>query len=245
MRRYIVFCLLSFVTHIQAQQYIGSTGLVHVPTAEMDTVGMARVGAHYIPEIMIPNDIAADGNQQWSLTNYLAITPFRWIQLSYGYTLWRCHKNLDPNEEMGFYSKDRYFSARIQPLQEGEWWPAVAIGGNDVIGSKDSGKSESFYYRNFYIAASKHFELWNKLSVGTHATYRKWRNKNNHRWNGLVGGLTLSPLCYPNLRVVSEWDGSRVSVGADCRLFKYFLVQASLIGGNKFAGGLSLMVPLI
>lgn len=133
---------------------------------------MARVGAHYIPEIMIPNDIAADGNQQWSLTNYLAITPFRWIQLSYGYTLWRCHKNLNPDKDLGFYSKDRYFSARIQPLQEGEWWPAVAIGGNDIIGSKESGKSESFYYRNFYIAATKHFEFWNKISVGTHATYK-------------------------------------------------------------------------
>ena len=96
MRKLVVFFLLLFVTNIQAQQYIGSTGLIHVPTAEMDTVGMARVGAHYIPEIMIPNDITADGNQQWSLTNYLAITPFRWIQLSYGYTLWRCHKNLDP-----------------------------------------------------------------------------------------------------------------------------------------------------
>jgi hypothetical protein len=239
----IAFMMITVV--LSAQQYIGSTGLIHVPTAEMDTVGMARVGAHYIPETMIPNDIAKDGNQQWSLTNYLAITPFRWIYLSYGYTLWRCHKNLNPNAEMGFYSKDRYFSLRLQPIQEGEWWPAVAIGGNDVIGSNDSGKSESFHYQNFYVSTSKHFELWNCLNLGTHATYRKWRNNNNHRWNGLVGGVTLSPVSIPNLRVLAEWDGSRVNVGADYRAFKYFLVQASLIDGSKFAGGLSLMIPLI
>lgn len=60
-----------------------------------------------------------------------------------------------------------------------------------------------------------------------------------------MGGFTLSPLDYPNLRVVSEWDGCGVNIGADCRLFKYFLVQASMINGNKFAGGLSLMIPLI
>lgn len=240
----VVYAVLLFAS-ASAQQYVGSTGLIHVPTAEMDTVGMARVGAHYIPESMIPKSIAADGNQQWSLTNYLSITPFRWIQLSYGYTLWRCHKNLNPNAEMGFYSKDRYFSLRLQPLQEGKWWPAVALGGNDVVGSNDDGKSESFYYQNYYVTATKHFEFLDWVTLGTHVTYRKWKNKNNNRWNGLVGGLTFSPLIYPKLRVFSEWDGCRVNFGADCKLFKYFLVQASMLEGKDFAGGVSLMIPLL
>ena len=98
---------------------------------------------------------------------------------------------------------------------------------------------------NFNISVTKHFELFDRVSVGTHATYRKWRKQNNHRWNGLVGGVTFSPLFYPNLRVLCEWDGSRVNFGADCRLFKYFLVQVSMLDGKDFAGGLSLMIPLL
>ena len=32
----------------QAQQHVGTQGLIHVPSAEMDTVGVARIGAHYV-----------------------------------------------------------------------------------------------------------------------------------------------------------------------------------------------------
>jgi hypothetical protein len=69
-----VMLMMTLSLTLSAQQYLGSLGLIHVPTAEMDTVGLARVGAHYIPETLIPNDLAKDRNQQWSLTNYVAIS---------------------------------------------------------------------------------------------------------------------------------------------------------------------------
>lgn len=226
-----------------AQQYIGSEGLIHVPTADMDTVGIARVGAHYIPKAMMPDRMLLDGEKFNSWTNYLSVTPFRWIELGYGYTLWKLHKNLNKKNEVGFYSKDRYFSVRLQLLQEGRWWPAVAVGGNDVWGSSDNGVSASNYYRNYYASLSKHVDVKGH-EFGAHVTYRKWKQDFNHKWNGVVGGLTYRPAFYRPLRLVGEWDGCGVNVGADCRLFKYFLVQCALLDFSDFNAGLCLYIPL-
>ena len=79
----IIGSLLLAVT-LSAQQYIGSEGLIHVPTADMDTVGIVRVGAHYIPKSMMPDKMLIDGEKFNSWTQYFSVTPFRWIQLGYG-----------------------------------------------------------------------------------------------------------------------------------------------------------------
>ena len=238
----IIGSLLLAVT-VSAQQYIGSAGLIHVPTADMDTVGIARVGVHYIPKSMMPDRMLIDGEKFNSWTNYLSLTPFRWIQLSYGYTLWKFHKNKKENEKVGFYAKDRYFSVRLQLLPEGRWWPAVAVGGNDVWGSNDDGVSGSNFYRNYYASLSKHIEMKGH-EFGAHVTYRKWKQDYNHKWQGVVGGVTYRPSFYRPLRLMGEWDGSNVNIGADCRLFKYFLVQCALLDFSDFNAGLCLYIPL-
>ncbi len=218
--------------------------MIHVPTADMDTVGIARIGAHYIPKYMMPDRMLLDGEKFNSLTNYLSITPFRWVQVSYGYTLWKFHQDKNPQKKVGFYAKDRYFSVKLQPLQEGKWWPSLVLGGNDVWGSMDDGESGSNFYTNYFVAASKHVDLGGNL-VGAHVTYRKWKLDSNHEWNGVVGGLTFQPAFYRPLRVMGEWDGNAVNMGIDCRIFKYFLVQCALLDFHDLNAGLCLYIPLI
>jgi hypothetical protein len=217
-------------------------GMIHVPTADMDTVGVARVGAHYIPKSMMPDKMTLDGEKFNSWTNYLSITPFRWIELGYGYTLWKMHKNQNKNEKTGFYSKDRYFSVRLRPLSEGRYWPSVVIGGNDVIGQRD-GDSYSFYFRNFYVAASKHIDL-PFGEVGGHLAYRKWAKSFNNRWDGVVGGVTLRPSVYRPLRAIAEYDGESVNIGADCVLFRYVQLQASLMHCRYLSAGAAVRIEL-
>ncbi len=238
----IIFLLLSL--SVSAQQYIGLSGMIHVPTADMDTVGIARIGAHFIPKAMMPTTMKLDGESYNSLTNYLTITPFRWIQLSYGYTLQKCYQDDNPQKKTGFYTKDRYFSIKLQPLQEGKWWPSVVIGGNDVWGSYDSGESYSDFYKNFFIATSKHIDIKGNI-IGGHLTYRKWDKEFNHKWNGVVGGVTFQPKFYRPLRAIAEWDGNEVNIGADCLLFKYFLVQCALLDFRHFNAGLCIYYPLL
>ena len=245
MRIRLLTCLFLWtcVLSLNAQQYIGMQGLIHVPTAVMDSAGVARVGIHYVPKEMIPDGMKLDGEKFNSLTNYLSITPFSWIQIGYGYTLWKLHRNKDKNQKTGFYAKDRYFSVCLRPLKEGRYWPSLVVGGNDVWGSGDEGESRSNYYRNFYVAASKHFDIGGQ-QLGTHITYRKWKRDYNSKWNGVVGGVTFSPSFYKKLRVIGEWDGTDVNVGADCQLFKYLLVQCGLQDCRHFTGGLCLYIHL-
>ena len=229
---------------VSAQQYYGMEGLINVPSADMDSVPVAHVGAHYLNQHMIPDLMIIDGKKYNSGTNYLTVQPFRWIEVGYGYTLQKFYRNGNRNNEVGFYSKDRYFSVRLQPVRESEWWPSVVVGGQDVWGSFDKGESKSNFYRNYYVAASKHFSLLEQY-VGAHLSYRHWKRECNEKWNGVVGGLTLQPSFFRPLRVMGEYDGDGVNVGADCTLFRYVMLQASLQKCQYFSGGVCLRVPLV
>lgn len=239
----LTMALLPLATS-SAQQYVGTPGLIHVPTAEMDTVGVVRVGAHYVDKHMVPDGMKFDGEKFNSFTNYLSITPYKWIELGYGYTLWKLHRNLDPNQKSGFYAKDRYFTLRLRPLEEGLYWPAVVVGGNDVWGSGDNGKSGSNFYRNFYVAATKHLDLGGNR-VGAHIAYRRWKRDFNEKWNGVVGGLTFQPSFYQPLRLIGEYDGNSINVGIDCELLRYLLLQASLQDGKYISAGLCFRIGLL
>lgn len=229
---------------VQGQQATGLNGLIHVPTADMDTVGLARIGAQFLPMEMVPDKFKLDGDKYNTASNYLSITPFKWIELGYGYTLMKIHKNENPKRKVGFYTKDRYFSAKIQLLNEKQWWPSIAVGGNDVFGSREGGESTSNYYRIFFFAASKHLDYSGHL-FGAHLAYRDWYRDYNHKWNGVVGGLTFQPSFYQPLRAIVEWNGNGVNCGVDCRIYRYFLVQAALYEGKAFTGGLCLCFNLI
>lgn len=228
----------------KGQQATGLNGLIHVPTADMDTVGLARIGAQFLPKEMVPDKFKLDGEKYNTASNYLSITPFRWIEIGYGYTLIKAHKNKNPNRQVGFYTKDRYFSAKIQFINENKWWPSLAVGGNDVIGSRDGGESTSNYYRNYFVAASKHINYSGHL-FGAHVAYRDWYRGYNHKWNGVVGGITYQPSFYQPLRAIVEWNGNGVNCGVDCRIYRYFLVQCALYEGKAFTAGLCFCFNLI
>ena len=147
MKRLFTFILFLFLfISVRGQQATGINGLIHVPTADMDTVGLARIGAQFLPMEMVPDNFTLDGDKYNTASNYLSITPFKWIEIGYGYTLMKVHKNANPKRQVGFYTKDRYFSAKLQLLQEKDWWPSIAVGGNDVFGSREKGVSTSNYY---------------------------------------------------------------------------------------------------
>ena len=236
-----MICLATCVSG-HAQQYTGMNGLLHVPSAEMDSVGSTHVGFHAIPKEMMPDAMLFDGEKYASTSWYLSATPLRWLELGYTFTLMKFHRNVNPNADKGFYSKDRYFSLRIQPLYEGKYWPAIVVGGNDVWGQKD-GDSNSFYFRNFYAAASKHFQTaWGMAE--THLAYRHWEKDYNSKWNGVVGGIGFRPAFYAPLRLIAEYDGDGMNVGADAVLLRYIQLQASLMKGKYPSAGVGLRIVL-
>lgn len=282
-------CLFFCAPAAFAQQYTGMSGLIHVPSADMDKAGAARVGVHFLHKEFTPDVMAYKGQKYHTMTHYLSITPFSWIEIGYTCTLLRCPKvkqGVADETDVGLYRKDRYFSLKLRPLKEkdGKWWPAVAIGTNDPYsttskqvwsgwvqqtaasprsptggeeqaaenGTADSNKTGgttkdkgigSRYFANFYVAATKHFDLKGN-SLGVHLAYRQWKRDDNNRWEGPVGGLTFRPRFQKNLRLIAEYTGSEVNAGFDWKLWKHWLVQASLQDGKYFSGGLCFYIEL-
>lgn len=241
-----------------AQQYNGTTGLIHIPSAEMNKAGTARIGGHFLNKEFTPDAFDFRGKYH-TASYYLNLTPFSWIELAYTCTLLKNYRRTRNgeviNSETRYYYQDRYFSVKIRPLKEGKWWPAIAIGTNDPIGTfkhketvpdsegSTKGDGQSLYFCNYYITASKHLPV--KIGEwGIHASYRKFKRDYNSKWNGVVGGITFRPAFAPNLRAIAEYDGDDVNAGVDCLLWKHLLLQASLQNGKYFSGGVCFQMSL-
>lgn len=223
--------------------------MIHVPSAEMLPAGTARIGAFFLNKEFLPDRISIReqgedvGAKYHSFNHFLSITPFPWIELAYTCTLEKGHRNLDENQPIGYYFKDRFFSVKLRPLKEGKWHPAIAIGTNDPIRHYNDHSDDAKYFMNFYVAATKHLDLHGH-ELGIHAAYRHYPSRYNKKWQGVVGGITYRPAFAKNLRGIVEYTGNDVNVGADCYLWKLFFLQASLQNGKYFTGGIMLQIKL-
>lgn len=246
MRRLIVCLLvgLLLVCTIQAQEYSGITGMIHVPTAEMAPEGDARIGVSFLNREFLPEKLNNfRGIRYHSYNHYLAITPSSWIELACVCTLQKGYKGGDPTQRVGFYHKDRHFAVKVRPLKEGKYWPAIALGVQDPGRSDSSLDKEGALFKNYYIVATKHWRPGGH-ELGFHLTYRHYSSEDNHKWNGVVGGVTYRPAFASNCRAMMEYTGNDVNLGIDCQLWKHLFIQAALQNGRYFSGGLRCQMNL-
>lgn len=233
-----------------AQLYTGLSGLLNTPSADMNEEGTARIGGYFMNKHFTPDDdgiygFIYDGKKYNTVDFYLSITPFEWIELGYTFTLQK--SLLDGYDKPKYNQKDRYFSVKLNPLREGRYHPAIAIGSNDFIGSPTkrhgNGGSGAGYFCNYYIAATKHFKPAGH-NIGINLAYRYCPNVYNEKWEGVVGGITWQLKWVPNLRAIAEYTGNEVNVGADCLLWKHLFLQVVLQDGKYFSGGLCFQTNL-
>ena len=209
----------------QAQQYTGLEGLLHCPSADMYAKGSGRISLASLNENSVPKHYATD------ITAYsLAYNPFDWAEISFtGFV----------RKIGGIVYQDRMASVKFRPLKEGGWWPSIVLGSIDPLSTvsttADTDGNNSMC--NFYIAISKHFAV-SAGSIGVHTSYRKFRKNANAIWNGVVGGLTFSPVFYPDARITAEYDGAGINIGADVKFFKHISLQAICYGMRYFNCGL-------
>lgn len=246
-----IFLLMS-VFPVSAQQYTGMSGLIHVPSADMDDAGAARVGIHFLNKEFTPDSFSNKDGKYHTFSHYLSITPFSWVEIGYTCTFQKDIKNYGSEGEtkMGYYFKDRYFSVKLQPLKEksDKWWPSIAIGTNDPVGSNNyktiNGRERNMHFSNFYLTATKHLDLKGH-NLGFHLAYRHWKRSYNSKWNGLVGGITYQPSFQKDLRLIAEYTGDDVNIGFDWKLWKHLLIQSSLQNGKYFSGGVCFCINLL
>lgn len=210
------------------QQYTGLSGMMHVPTGEMGKEGEAHVGTHFLNRNMTPDTgFLYEGNKYHTFDYYLSVTPFSWLEMSYVCTE---RQHLCEDDVVRYQRKDRYLSFKIQPLKEGWAWPSLAVGCNDIATTIRESQYRSdvqLYFQNYYVTATKHFYLLaHEFSVTL--AYRRFNRHYNAKWNGLVGGVAYRPGFFPQGRLMLEYTGNEVQIGADALLWNHLLIQASL-----------------
>lgn len=232
----LLWAATTFGSSLQAQEYHGTTGLMQVPTAEMDSAGTFRGGAVFLHQAFLPTQMRRKNTFGYTV----GLTAFRWLELSYSCSMLYMHKGGDPQAEMGYYNEDRHLNVKVMPLYEGRWWPSLAVGMDDVgrFERISTGVNGNNYFQNIYAMASKHFDL-KGYELGAHIGYRYYTSDANRDRRGVAGGISLRPAFYRPLRIMGEWDGIGVNVGADVLLWRHLFVHAVLVHGRGFTGGLS------
>ena len=138
-------CMLTLST-ASAQYALGNTGLLNIPTADMQETGTFMGGINYMPEGMSPFN--------FNTANYFVnMTMLSCVELSYRCTLLKTTRY---DGHRGYYQQDRSMTARLRLWQEkaGHWMPSLVAGVNDPF--KDEGTN---YYASVYGVATKSISL--------------------------------------------------------------------------------------
>jgi len=198
-----LFCFLGSV-QLLAQYSYGTTGLLNMPTADMQEDKTVLIGGSYLEKHTSPGRWFYD-----TFNYYVNITIFPWLEVAYDLTL---HKAFPVDPAYGrdfwvprtygkFVNQDRNFAARIRIWKEGwwrDWTPQIVIGSNDVVhnswenGSKFkpiSQRSNGFKNR-YYLAITKHIDLEGVGQIGAHFSY-VYNNRPDYRTNAPAVGADL------------------------------------------------------
>lgn len=221
--------LLLMFSSIKAQFTYGTTGLMHMPTADMQQDKTFMGGGGFLNKYATPD--------RWSYNTwnyYINITFFPWLEVAYTCTIFD-----EMRGTIHMMNQDRNFSGRLRLWKEGwwkDWTPQIVIGGNDVLhGSDRGGDIGSFegasiygntFYQRYYIAATKHLS-WNG-NWGIHAAY-VYSKRIGHQFNGTAIGIdyqfALPETSFLNkavngLNLMAEYDSKFVNIGAKYTLWK-------------------------
>lgn len=242
MKSYLL-CLILFLscTRLFAQEYHGTSGLLHMPSAEMGAPGTFRGLAQFLSKDFMPDKLVIKG-EKYNTFNYgVGLSVFSWLEVSYCASLRKNYRNQIKTEPIGYYNEDRRFNVKVRPLKEGRWSPAIAFGMND-IGRFDLWKNKTSrknnHFQSVYVVASKYIDVKGSI-LGAHVGYTYYPSNLNKNHRGVMGGLTFQPVFYQSLRLIAEWDAKNVNVGADILLWQHLFLQACLADGRSFTGGVS------
>ena len=266
MRKIIVISILLVLTCVQikAQYMYGTTGLLQMPTAEMQRDKTFMIGAGLISPQIIPS-------QEWwgnyyTMNYYINITIFPWLEIGYDCVLVKAKPGIYhwvPETYGKFVNQDRSFHGRLRVWKEGwwkKWTPQIVVGLNDpTTGSWEGGSSSNDQRNNgffcrYYVAATKHLEFDKIGELGIHAAY-VWNKKDVHHLNGPCLGANLRfdlprsnfwTKAANGLNVIAEYDSQTINAGFEyefmdaCspRLAKKFEVNAIMeMNECRYASG--------
>lgn len=191
---------------VRGQYIYGTTGLLNMPTADMQRDKTFMFGGGFLER---HTSTARWFYNTWNY--YINITIFPWLEVGYTCELHKAVKDDYGFHTSGFWvpstygkfaNQDRQFNVRLRVWKEG-WWkpwtPQVVIGSDDVSshswGDTDKrfevadNKSNGFNNR-YYLAVTKHFEFKNVGELGAHLAYL-YNRRSDYPLNGVAMGVNF------------------------------------------------------
>ena len=213
----LLLSVIYFAEKGNAQTNYGTTGLMNMPTADMQRDKTFMLGGNWL------NSHATVPRWWYDTWNYyINITLFPWLEVGY---LCMGHKAVPidygsrsdywvPSTYGKFVNQDRSFHFRLRVWKEG-WWkawtPQILVGANDGIGDSWNGgslsKPSELNYGNgflnrYYIAISKHFQFDKIGTLGVHACWI-YSNRFDNTLNDPAIGANLK-LGLPNTSFLNK-----------------------------------------
>lgn len=226
---YLLF-FLSLCTHAGSQPLAGTTGLLNIPSANMQDDGTFMTGANYLPESLTPST--------WNYNTgnyYLNITFLPFMEISYRLTLFK------DDEHNRFNNQDRSLSVRFRVLVEKKYMPSIVAGSNDIYSSVN-GFSGNRYFSNFYLAATKNI-LHNNHLISATLGYAPgiFRNKD---LSGIFAGISYAPPFLNELKLMAEYDTKGINAGVSFFAFNHIYVFGMAHKMKQITGGFALLIYL-
>ena len=137
------------------------------------------------------------------------------------------------------HTVDRMFSGKMRVLKERKYWPAIAIGANDVF---TQATHTNQYFGACYLVATKNFSFGRNV-LGTTLGYAFPVFKSN-QFDGIFGGITFSPGFLRQLTIMAEYDSRNFNIGGSVLFFRHLYAFALLQGMKSLSGGVACRVPV-
>lgn len=236
---WIAVCLLLLALPLRAQYAMGTTGLLNIPSADMQPDGTFMAGGNYLPRQLLPAEWGYNTGNYFVNMTFL---PF--LEVAYRCTFFR-----EDFKNGNKLQQDRSVSIRLRPLKEGRWWPSIAVGSNDAF---TTGKLNMFtevngnnrFFSSVYAVATKHLLLNGHdlgFTLGGNIPFRRDSYK-----QGLFGGIAYCPAFLPPVRLMVEYDTTdAVNIGVAARLFNHFSLYAFCHDFKAVSAGVRYEIQLI
>ena len=252
-----------------AQALLGTTGLLHAPTADMQRDKTFLFGGNYLNTHPLSTHFRSS-EVGYTFNYYINITIFPWLEVSYICTLVHADHGSTyfPEQSWGkFTNQDRAFSARLRLWKEGwwkEWTPQIVLGLDDPTSHEaygggaikfDEDGMQNNHFTRYYLAATKHFSFAGIGTLGVHAAYvdyracwfphyRKPAAGVNFKFN-LLPEDNLAVKALNGLDLMAEYDARTINIGAHYQLWKdHINLIAELNNGKYFSGGIYFKIHL-
>lgn len=234
---------MAFTIQAHAQELLGNSGGMNIPTAEMLPSGTFRCGINYIGKGIIA---AEKGNtdHRWqfeynTMNYFLNFTAFNWLEVTFRETILESNSYGKYDDYKLFREQDRSVTVKARVLKEGKYCPAVALGVNDPY---------SFTGHHVYASA------WGVMTKSLHSQklastftatigYMKAFDK-SQMYDGFIAGLRYTPDFLPQSSVMAEYDSKGFNIGVQATLFDHLGIYAFTREFEAFGAGIKYQTTL-